>query len=201
MEEVFTNYDILFYILDKIDIYSINSLSSVSKLFNQINNDIYHDKLYNNIIEPTRICFENYQIILSRIIISYNISNSDLLEIMLSLLSFLKHFFVNNYWIALVNDFELMEEVFIHLVCINNWFIKLKSFNNNTFDNDLYETIYIYIEKLKKYLYVENTDEYTVNHLKAMAKFKNIKLYYKMTRPKLIKVLTRPVNERYYINS
>ena len=60
MEEVFTNYDILWNILKHLDIFNLNAIASVSKLFNQLNVDIYAKRLKSTIIEPTQEAFSNY---------------------------------------------------------------------------------------------------------------------------------------------
>ena len=210
MDQVFSNYDILYIILNNLEIFNLNAISNVSKLFNKINNDIYHTKLKQTIIKPSNLMFKNYitniQPIINLINIHNNenyyllISDNDLYNLMTTMNDFLKSILNTSLWIALVNDFTLMENIFCHLANIDIFFKYIKEYNLNNFDTSLYDELNFNFNRIKKYLYVENSNFYKVDDLKLLCRFKNIKHYYKLKRLYLIKALTRPQNEIYFLN-
>lgn len=209
MEKVLSNYDTLYEILNNLDIFNLNAISCVSRLFNKISNDIYYIKFKQTIIQPSNLMFKNYIISIQPIInliTIYNnenyymlISDNDLFNLMTNMNNFLKSILNTYLWIALVNDFILMENIFCHLANINIFFEYLKEYNLNTFNTDLDNELIANFNRIKKYLYIENSNFYKVDDLKLLCRFKNIKKYYKLKRFYLIKALTRPKNELYFI--
>ena len=205
MEEVFTNYDILWNILKHLDIFNLNAIASVSKLFNQLNVDMYTLRLKSTIIEPAQELFSNYITSIQPTINLINLNNNnhnynlitddDLYDFMTKLNNFLSTILDSNLWIALVNNFILMENIFCHL---SNIVVLFKYLKFNTFDKELDCKMNANFKKIRKYLYVENPEFYTVEDLKLLCRFKNIKKNYKLKRSYLIKALKRPKDELYF---
>lgn len=210
MDFVFTNYDILSKILENVDIFTLNAIASVSKLFNKINVDMYNKKLKSTIIEPANINFKNYIISIQPTIDLINlhnannyhilISDEDLYSLMIYMNNLLESFLKTTLWIALVNDFMLMENLFCHLANIEIFLQYVRKYNLNNVNKELEQKLIKNLQSIKQYLYIENFDFYTVEDLKILCKFKNIKKYYKLKRIHLTKALTRPKNELYYLN-
>lgn len=211
MEQVFSNYDILYNILKHLDIFNLNAISNVSKLFNTVNNDIYHTKLKQTIIHPSNLIFKTYITSIQPVIDLINlynnenfnmlISDNDLYDLMTKINNFLKSFLNTSLWISLVNDFLLMENVFCHLANIEIFLKYLIEYKLNTINIDLNDELDDNFDRIKKYCYVEYPDFYKVEDLKLLCRFKKIKKYYSLRRLYLIKALKRPENEIYYLQN
>ena len=203
IEKVFNSEDIIEYIMNKMDYYDISSIGLINKLFNKVSKRIYDIKIKIQLYYPFAIEYNYYNILLIHTrdnpitIYNYQYYVStfyDFIEIILE-----------TYWVVLIKDLNKMEHIFESLIYYNNMF------NIYTYRLQGYH-IDINIEQIKlknkidkinkqiiKYLYVENPDKYNVNELKSMAKFKKIKKYYRLRRSHLVKKLSRPENEIYYL--
>lgn len=214
MEVVFTNYDILYNILTKLDIFTLNAIASVSKLFYKINDNVYDIQLKSNIIQPANIIFNNYKLLIQPTIDLININNNNIVDNFYRLISdddfrilsnninnLLESFLNTTLWIALVNDYVLMENIFYHLANIDIFLKYIKDCKFYNIDEYLDNLLTKNLKKIKQYLYVENFFFYDVKSLKILCKFKNIKNYYKLKRFYLVKALTRPKNEVYYLET
>lgn len=204
MDIVFQNYDICHNIWIFLDAPTINSLASVCKLFNQLNKDLYNTKLEDDIVIPAKDYFDRYMEETNDLIYFWDsnlMSTNILINCINNLNSLLGIFIDKNLWIALVNDFDLMESLFVHLVFINNAFTYYNTYPNlnSVFQSTHYSQMKKLCEKIQNYLYVENPKTFSNTDLKQMAKFKRIKKYYKMNRSKLLYHLKRPKHELYFL--
>lgn len=197
---VFDNYDICNIIWGYLDIPTIGMLSCVSRLTFQLYKDIYRKKFNIEYIDKANIQFDNYIKYGERFI--YHMYDNDIiLHAMISVNQFLKPFIEDNLWIALVNDFHLMEKIFYELSFLNRslkQMISSKLFEE-AFKNEIYRKMLLSFDIIDNYMYIEYPEKYNVIELKQLASFKNIRKCHKKKRNQLIKSLTRPKDEIYYL--
>ena len=202
MDVVFSNYDICCIIWDNLDAPTINSLAHLSKLFNKLNQDFYQKKLKSDYLDPANELYKQYINNSNRLIlymehdlVTYNMVR----ESMINVTNLIHKFFENNLWIALVNDFELMQDAFYHLTFLNSSYnyYKCVPFFRILFEEQLYKDTQDAFDDIKQFLYVEYPLNFNVIELKQLARFKKVRKVNKKNRSQLIHSLRRPNDERY----
>ena len=205
MDIVFSNFDICSIIWKQLDAPTINSLRHLSKLFNELNKTFYQNKLREDYIDPANKIYENY-IEGSDLLIFYMeadlVTYNMLRDSMRNVTSLIKQFFINNLWIALVNDLELMQSLFYHLGFLNHSYnyYKATMFFRFLFEEQIYKDVLNAFDDIKQFLYIEYPIQFNVIELRQLARFKNVRKVNKKTRSQLIHNLRRPHNERYILS-
>lgn len=205
MDIVFSNYDICSIIWKYLDAPTINSLSHLSKLFNELNKTFYQKRLKDDYIDPANKIYETY-IDGSNLLVFY--MEADLItchmirDSMRNVTSLIRKFFINDLWIALVNDLELMENLFYHVSFLNRSYNYYKStmFFRFLFEEKIYKDVLDAFDDIKQFLYIEYPNKFNVIELKQLARFKNVRKVNKRNRSQLIHSLRRPQNERYNLS-
>lgn len=205
MDVVFGNYDICSIIWDNLDAPTINSLAHLSKLFNKLNQDFYQKKLKSDYLDPANDLYKQYINNSNRLIlymehdlVTYNMVR----ESMINVTALIHKFFENNLWIALVNDFELMQNTFYHLTFLNSSYnyYKRVPFFRFLFEEQIYKDVLDAFDDIKQFFFVEYPINFNVIELKQLARFKKVKKVNKKNRSQLIQSLRRPNDERYILS-
>ena len=205
MDIVFSNYDICYIIWNNLDAPTINSLAHLSKLFNKLNQDFYQKKLKSDYLDPANELYKQYINNSNRLIlymehdlVTYNMVK----ESMINVTELIHKFFENNLWIALVNDFDLMQDAFYHLTYLNSSYnyYKCVSFLKFLFEEQLYKDVLNAFGDIKPFLYVEYPMNFNVIELKQLARFKRVRKVNKKNRSQLIHSLRRPNDETYILS-
>lgn len=205
MDIVFGNYDICSIIWKYLDAPTINSLSHLSKLFNELNKTFYQKKLKDDYIDPANKIYETY-IDGSNLLVFYMeadlVTYNMIRDSMRNVTSFIRKFFMNDLWIALVNDLDLMENLFYHVSFLNRSYNYYKStmFFRFLFEEKIYTDVLDAFDDIKQFLYIEYPNKFNVIELKQLARFKNVRKVNKRNRSQLIHSLRRPQNERYNLS-
>lgn len=201
-DSIFSNYDLCSLIWSNLDLPTIGALSCLSKTTYRIYTDTYHIRLQKDFIIPANELFITYFSVTKPLLITTydRVTNETITQIMLNIITLLDPFVNNQLWIALVNDLELMEDMFYSIAYIEQS-LKYSKHTNlyDVFHTDLYNKVKVYFDKINQYLYVEYPSQLNVNELKVLAAFKHIKKYYKKNRSQLIYSLKRPPNELYFL--
>ena len=204
MDIVFSNYDICCIIWDNLDAPTINSLAHLSKLFKKLNNTFYKKKLKDDYIDPVNEIYNNYMYD-TNILIFY--METDLItfnmirDSMINVTSLINQFFIDNLWISLVNDLELMQNIFYHLCFLNRSYNYYKStmFFRFLFEEQIYKDVLNAFDDIKQFLYIEYPNSFNVTELRQLARFKNVRKVNKRNRSQLIHSLRRPNDEIYIL--
>ena len=183
---------------------TINSLAHLSKLFNQLNNTFYKKKLKDDYIDPVNEIYNNYMYD-TNILIFY--METDLItfnmirDSMINVTSLINQFFIDNLWISLVNDLELMQNIFYHLCFLNRSYNYYKStmFFRFLFEEQIYKDVLNAFDDIKQFLYIEYPNSFNVTELRQLARFKNVRKVNKRNRSQLIHSLRRPNDEIYIL--
>lgn len=197
-----SNYDLCLLIWSNLDLPTIGALACLSKTTYRIYKDTYRVRLNNEFIIPANKLFNTYFSITKPLLMTTydRVSNDVITQIMQNVCLLLDPFVNNQLWIALVNDLELMEDVFYSIAYIEK---SLKySYQTNlytVFHTDLYTKVKEYFDKIDKYFYVEYPSKFNVTDLKVLANFKKVRKCYKKNRSQLIYSLKRPTNESYFL--
>ena len=119
-DSVFSNYDLCSLIWSNLDLPTIGALSCLSKTTYRIYKDTYHTRLQNDFIIPANKLFITYfSVIKPLLVTTYDrVTNDTITQIMLNIITLLDPFVNNQLWIALVNDLELMEDMFYSIAYI-----------------------------------------------------------------------------------
>ena len=97
---------------------------------------------------------------------------------------------LNDYWLILVKNLKFMENTFVFCVTVYDE-TNMFEISNKNIDK--------FRERLNEYFYVDYPDNYNIDMLRKMARFKKIKKWYKMKRSVIVKQLERPKDKLYYV--
>ena len=213
---IFDCEDLVNIIYEHLDLPTISSIVLVCKRFNELSKSHYNKKLDDDIIKPAIKAYtkfnkdfmSNFDVDQYLIHGTY-LGQLDIINSIRPFMHMLEEFekfiqpFINNknYWLLLVYDLKIMEDLFYYLSGLETHIYYynsiLKVINSNEFNNLIKRTKNIF-DILDDYLYVEYPYKYSNNELRLMAKFKKINKIYRMKKKELINCLKRPEDERYY---
>ena len=209
MTNIFDYPDMCREIFKKLDFATISAIAPVCKLFAEIAKECYEEKLQEEIILPSKALFEDFKPTMYYWMGRYYISTRDsFIDMLIRFERFTKPFIdeEKQYWVALVNDFEMMETIFLFIAHIENLLENVKwiwrfypRYKDVPERNDMYLRLQDIFDILDTYMYVDYPSKYNVDQLRSMAKFKKVKKYSTLNRAKLINALKRPKNEVYYL--
>lgn len=196
MDIVFDNYELTFLILKNLDSISLNTIGPVSQNFNRASKEMYQSKMDEEYIKPAKQLYETHLLEYTRLHNGTYLLD-EFVNISYCVKEFINEFLDKKYWIALVNDIDFMEEIFVHIALIYNDFsfvgvLIRRSGDRRIIESELYDEVMEIIEKIKPYLYIEYPDNYDIEKLREFAIFKNVKKCKNMKRSKLISFLSRP---------
>jgi hypothetical protein len=202
---ILENIDVLRLIFQKLDFATVSAIAPVCKTFATLSQEVYKNKLNEDIIYPARSSYENFH----KSVIQDIINNQDgnMYSVLEIFETFITSFIQYNYWILFLYDLEFMEKFFLFVSNLNHISEKYKDgifFNtyapNSAERKRLYFKLQHIYDILDDYFFVEYPDLYKRQDLLIMAQFKKLKKRHFMKRHSLIKALRRPENEVYYIN-
>lgn len=203
MDLVLNNYELMNIIWSYLDVPTIGVLASVSPMTFRLYKELYKKRLDKEYIEPCKLNFDKY-LETTRTYINNTyptIDDEDKHSVCIKkTILFSNSLIKNNGWLAIINDLDLMENVFYYFSLVSkilSYHRTMNDFNEET--NKNYEIMTRNLNKIKRYLYVVYPNEYNVEELRMFAKFKNIKKIYKRNRSSLIGSLRRPKHETYVI--
>lgn len=206
--------DIAYIIFDQLDFVTLSSVAPVCKRFLEFSQELYRVKLNAAVINPAKqlyndFCESTLQSYLSKSAYSldFSIQRRNFVNMLFEFEDFIDPFINKNYWILLVYDLDIMEKIFMFVSRINNMIELHKNtifFDIRMVDEDRtnqYHRLMSIFDILDNYLYVEYPDRYINSQLHMMAKFKKIVGESRLKRLHLIRSLTRPKDEVYYIDA
>lgn len=194
MEQVLQCNDLIEIILHKLPFYIVSSLLPVNKQFYIIGKDIYNMKLkdiYNysyNMLNYINTC----------VIIRHELSFIQIKNVYQQFNQYLKDLSLNNHWPILVYEPDFCEKFFLLSSQFKYYFI-----SHETMFHPLYlenKEWFQLFKPIKKYLFIQNPREYTLNKLRVLATLKGIKRNYKLNKSELISRLKFKNSKMYKLN-
>lgn len=194
MELVFQCNDLIENILHTLPFYIVSSLLPVNKQFYIIGKNIYDIKLKD--IYNYSYYMLNY--INTSIIMRYELSLTQKQNIYQHFNKYLKDLSLNNHWPILVYEPDFCEKFFLLSSQFKYYFI-----SHETMFHPLYlenKEWFQLFKSIRKYLYIQNPREYTLNKLRVLASLKGIKRNYKLSKSELISRLKFKNSKIYKLN-
>lgn len=203
---ILENIDVLRLIFHKLDFATVSAIAPVCKTFATLSQEVYKNKLNEDIIYPARCSYKNFHSSVIQVMLINN-QGGDMYSVLESFETFITSFIQHNYWILFLYDLDFMEKFFFFVSNLNHISEKYKDgifFNtyapNSAERKRMYYKLQHIYDILDDYFFVEYPDLYKKQDLLIMAQFKKLKKRHLMKRHALIKALRRPENEVYYIN-
>lgn len=212
---IFDYTDIADIIFDMLDFATISAVAPVCKRFAVLSKKHYPKRLQSDIIDPAKRDFNKFfdSTMCSYVAdhyfsIVFFVHINNFTRVLERFEAFATCFLEDNYWLLLLNDFDVMESMFIFVSRINYLMETHKNdlfFNNGFSNTEYYERVTLYyrlhglFDSLDAYLYMEYPERYGISEVHMMARFKKIKKHWGMKKTALVRALRRPVDEVYYL--